>query len=250
MNPPTPTRQITLTDIVTHEEPGPGLDPTICPICYESHRTRWNTTCGHTVCIECWRSISRTHQRTEVACPICRTLTDITELVTPFVSHSRHIHHYQTHRQFLSICLQAYRYYLEQRYTHILRRESPYDVTHINPDPSTARIAIQRGEEYLIMFPWPSLYLWVECTHTTRNSARMKIHRCIKEHLVLSGHHGRSFCYTFDRPCVISQESNSWSMNLDDMDVLSYYTMIYSDDYVQWCLSHELCMIFVFPSRR
>jgi len=239
MNPPTPTP--------THEEPGPGSDPTICPICYESHRTRWNTTCGHTVCIECWRSISRTHQRTEVACPICRSLTDITELVTPFVSPTCHIHQHQTHKQFLHICLQAYRYYLEQRYTdHTRRRESPYDVTHINPDPSTARIAIQQGENYLMMFPWQSLFFLVECTQTTRNYAKMKVRRCIKEHMVLSTHMGRSFFYTFDRP-PLPRGRSTMSMSLDDMDVLSYYTMIYGEHYISYCLHNELCMIFVIP---
>lgn len=238
MNPPTST----------HED----MDPPVCPICYESHRSRWNTTCGHTVCIECWRSISRTHRRTEVACPICRSLTDITELVVSAAPAAPPPPSYPTHARFLSWCLQAYRYYLEQRYTNARTppRESPYDVTHINPDPSTARIAIQQGENYLMMFPWQSLFFLVECTQTTRNYAKMKVRRCIKEHMVLSGHHGRSFFYVFDRPCVMSQDSNSLSMNVDDMDVLSYYTMIYSDHYLQWCLYHELCMIFVFPTHR
>jgi len=236
-----------LTDIVTH--PGPRSDNEFCPICYEPHRTRWNTECGHTVCIECWRSMSRTHGRTEVACPICRTLTDITELIVPvsprYPSLHRH-HHNPSHGQFLWWCFRAYRYYLRERHTQSPRRDPHTDVFHINSDPSTARIAIQRGEEYLVMFPRQSLFLLVECSQTTRNYAKMVVRRATKEHLILSTHTSRSFCYTFDRPYP-PREANTLSMSVDDMDVLSYYTMVYSDYYLQHCVYNDLCMIFVFP---
>jgi len=119
------------------------------------------------------------------------------------------------------------------------------DVIHINPDPSTARIAIQRGEEYLVMFPWQSLFLLVECTQTNRNYAKMVVRRATKEHLILSTHMGRSFYYTFDRPSP-PRGTSAMSVSVDDMDVLSYYTMIYGDHYLSYCLHNELCMVFAF----
>jgi hypothetical protein len=242
MVPPPPTT--TPRNMVT--DPGPRTDTEFCPVCYEPHRTRWSTECGHTVCIECWRSMSRTHQRTEVACPICRTLTDITELIVPVSARPSPVYHRQSQYRFLCLCFQAYRYYLHGRYTETPRRDSHSEVTHINPNPSSARIAIQRGEEYLVMFPWQSLFLLVECSQTTRNFAKMVVRRAMKEHLILSTHIGRSLYYVFDRPYE-PRRANTMSMPVDDMDVLSYYTMIYSENYIQHCIYNDLCMIFVFP---